>query len=248
MSLNALIGCFYILVIGIATTFAADSAPLLTATGQPILTEDFSTGKLDKPWQPGGKPGAFTIVDGAMQGVCAADDSHGPSIGVPIEAKNLTVQFNVRFIKPGGVLFLVDGDSAFGGQAHLIRVGLSPKQAALQQDRGSLKSKADQKVLKDKAAKEKTKVAPPTAAQLADPSFYRTERIDAKPAKLVDGQWHTVLLEIAGNEVAAQIDGSIVLKGRASVADVKKSRIVFLVGNAGVAQFDNIKVWHNTPK
>jgi hypothetical protein len=208
--------------------------------GKLLLSEDFSSASLPAKWQPGGRPKSFSIVDGALQGVCSPEDSHGPSIGVPIEGRNLTIQFSVKLAKPGMVLFLVDGDSQFGGTAHLLRVALGAKFAALQQDRGSLESKQAQAAEKAKGHK----LSPPTKEQLADPKFYRTEMLDRKTANIADGKWHRVLVEIRGNEAVAKVD-DVVLRATGTVFDVKKSRIVFLIGLAGTMQIDNVKVWEN---
>ncbi|MBI5818388.1 MAG: hypothetical protein HZA88_05325 [Verrucomicrobia bacterium] len=224
---------------------AAEPVLLLTKPGKVLLSEDFSGASLPAKWQPGGRPKSFSIVDGVLQGVCPPDDGHGPAIGVPIEGRNLTIQFSVKMAKPGLVLFLVDGESQFGGTAHLLRVALGNKFAALQQDRGSLESKKAQAAEKAKAAKEGRKPAPPTPEQLADPKFYRTETLDRKPAKLDDGQWHHVLIEMRGNEAVAQVDG-VVLRATGTVFDAKKSRLVFLIGLSGTMLIDDVKVWENS--
>jgi hypothetical protein len=208
--------------------------------GKLLLSEDFSGASLPAKWQPGGRPKSFSIVDGALQGVCSLDDNHGPAISVPIEGRNLTIQFSVKLAKPGMVLFLVDGDSQFGGTAHLLRVALGAKFAALQQDRGSLESKQAQAAEKAKGHK----LAPPTKEQLADPKFYRTEMLDRKTVNIADGKWHRVLVEIRGNEAVAKVD-DVVLRATGTVFDVTKSRIVFLIGLAGTMQIDNVKVWDN---
>lgn len=231
------------LLLGPPASLAAESStPTGTKTDKLLLSEDFSGTDLPAKWQPGGQPKAFSIVEGALQGVCSADDHHGPAIGIPIEGKNLTIQFSVKFMKSGLVLFLVDGDSQYGGQAHLLRVALGDKFAALQQDRGSLESKKAQADEKAKAAKEKRKPTQPTKEQLADPKFYRTETLDRKTAVLGDGKWHQVRLEINGNEATAKID-DVELRAKGNVWDAHKSRLTFLVGLAGTMQFDNVKVW-----
>lgn len=227
-------------------TAAAEPRPLLTVPGQLLLADDFAGPAVPGRWQPGGRANAFTIVDGAMQGVCLADDSHGPSIGVPIEARDLTIQFAFKYAQPGNFLFLVDGESEFGGAAHLLRVGLSDRLLVLQQDRGTLASKQAQKREKDAAAKSGAKQPTPTKDQLADPKFYRTERLAAQPRKIADGQWHRVLVEISGNEVVAQVDDGPPLTATGTVIGAKKSRLVFLVGGAGTVLIDDVKVWEST--
>lgn len=224
---------------------AADKpSPPDAKSDQILVSEDFSGMAIPANWQPGGRANSFRIVEGALQGVCPPDDNHGPSIGVPIAGRNLVIECSIRLIKPGLILFLVDGDSQYGGQAHLLRVALGDKFAALQQDRGSLASKQAQAAEKAKAAKEGRKLLPPTKEQLADPQFYRTETLDRKPAQLGDGQWHHLRVAINGNAAEAKVD-DVVLRATGSVFDVKKSRLVFLIGLAGTMQLDNVKVWEH---
>lgn len=235
----------YVLLFSALTISAGEPQSLISKPGKLLLSEEFSGASMPAKWQLGGRPKSFSIVDGTLQGVCAPDDSHGPAICVPVEGRDLTLQFSVKFAKPGLVLFLVDGENKFGGTAHLLRVALGNKFAALQQDRGSLESKKAQAAEKAKAAKEGRKVTPPTKEQLADPKFYRTEMLDRKAADVTDGQWHHVLVEICGNDAVAQVDG-VVLRAKGSVFDEKKARIYFLIGMSGTMLVDNVKVWENS--
>jgi hypothetical protein len=91
-------------------------------------------------------------------------------------------------------------------------------------------------------------VPAPSPEQLADPQFYRTEMLGKQPAKTADGEWHEVLLELAGNDVLAQFDDLPPLRGKGTVFDTKKSRIVFLVGNSGEVLVSHVRVWENQPK
>jgi hypothetical protein len=217
-----------------ATTALADPGTLL-------LDETFSSPTLPAKWQPGGRPNSFSIVDGALRGVAQPDDAHGPAIGVPIEGHNLAVQFRVKFAQTGYFLFLIDGDSQFGGQAHLLRFALSPGTMQLAQDRGSLASKQEQKTVRDAAQKAGTKFPPPTQEQLADPKYYRTESLAKQPAKPTDGEWHNVHIELRGNEIVAQMDDMPPMHGTGTVLDVKKSRLTFLVAQSGDVRIDNVR-------
>lgn len=227
---------------------ASEPQPLMTQPGKLLLSEDFSGPELPAGWQPGGQANAFSIVDGALRGVCAPGDGHGPAIGAPIEGRNVTIRFAMKYVQSGNFLFLLDGQSQFGGAAHLLRVGLSPKLVVVQQDRGSTKSKLAQKVEKDKAAKAGVKAPTPTPGQLADPQFYRTERLAAQPREIADGQWHEVLVEVNGPEVVVQVDDGAPLVATSPVLDAGKSRVVFLVGGAATVLIDRVKVWENSPR
>jgi hypothetical protein len=178
----------------------------------------------------------------------AAEDSHGPSIGVPLAGRDLTIQIAMKYMKPGNFLFLLDGESQFGGAAHLLRVGLAPNLVVMQQDRGNPSSKLAQQREKEAAAKAGEKPPVATKEQLADPKFYRIERLGAQPRKVADARWHNVLVEVSGNQVVVQVDDGPPILATSTVLDMKKSRIVFLVGAAGTALIDNVKVWENSPR
>jgi len=225
---------------------AADELqPRFTKPVRQLLDEAFSSPTLAKPWEPGGRPGSFSITEGALKGVSAPDDSHGPSIGVPLDGRNFTIGFRFKYAKPGYFLFLLDGESRFGGAAHLLRVSLAPGQTLIQQDRGEPASHIAQGKEKREADKAGRKVPPPTKEQLADPKFYRVEKLASQPAKTGDGQWHRVLIEQHGNDVLVQVDDQPSLSATGTVIDAKKSRIVFLVGQSGTVLVDDVKVWEN---
>ena len=237
---------FLVLLVAIPCAIWADDLhPRITTSSKLILEESFSSPGIPKPWEPGGRKGAFSIVDGALQGVCPADDNHGPSIGVPIEGKNITVGFRFKYVKRGYFLFLLDGESQFGGSAHLLRVVLTPGQTAIAQDRGSPASKLAQKTAKDAAAKKGATVPQPTKEELTDPAFYRTERLASQPAKSGDGEWHNVLIEQNGNDVMVHVDEQPPLSATGTVLDMKKSRVVLLIGQAGTVQVYDVKIWEN---
>ena len=70
--------------------------------------------------------------------------------------------------EPGSyALMLIDGDSAFGGQAHLLRVAVSGDRLTIAQDRGSLASKMEQAKAKSAAKKAGQPMAKPTPATAA---------------------------------------------------------------------------------
>ena len=63
-----------------------------------------------------------------------------------------------------------------------------------------------------------------------------------KPAKLADGQWHTALIEVIGDEIAVQLDTGDTARAKHEMFDVDKSGLTLsLNGAAGL--FDDLKVW-----
>jgi hypothetical protein len=213
--------------------------PQLALLGKLWLEEHFPGAALPPNWQPGGRPNSFSVADGALRGVAQPDDLHGPAISAPIEAlRDLTVAFRMKFAEPGYFLFLIDGDSQFGGQAHLLRFALASGQEQLAQDRGTPASHVAQGAARAAAQKAGTKVPTPSPEELADPKFYRTESLGKQPAKTADGEWHQVL---------AQLDDLPPLRGKGTVLDVTKRRIVFLVGNSGTVLVSDVRVWEHQP-
>jgi hypothetical protein len=230
-----------------SAVFAGEQQPILTKTGKLLLSESFDAPAIPKNWVPGGHPNSFSIVDGALQGVCAPDDNHGPAISVPVSAHDITVSFREKSANDAYFLFLIDGESQFGGSAHLLRVAIPAGQAQVAQDRGTPASHIEQGKQRAELLKAGQKVPPPTKEQLADPKFYRTEMLAHEAGKFDDGQWHQVLVEVSGNKFAVQVDGLPALRGEGTVFDVQKSKLVFLVGHAGTVLIDDVKAWENEP-
>jgi hypothetical protein len=50
--------------------------------------------------------------------------------------------------------------------------------------------------------------------------------------------------KVRDNEAVAQVNG-VVLRAKGTVFNVKKSRLVFLIGLCGTMPIDNVKVWEN---
>jgi hypothetical protein len=217
----------------------------MTTTGKTLVSEDFSGAVIPSNWLPRGESNSFSIVDGALQGVCKPGGSHDPFVVVRLDAHDVTVRFSAKFVDPGVLLVMIDGHSdAFAGNTHLVRLTLKPKEVSLQQELGTPESKQAQKQQNAKVRGEGKKPAAPTTAQLADPKFYRTEQLGAQRTDLIAGQWHEVLLEINGGQLIAQIDNQVVLIADASVADAAKSRMALEVGK-GTVQIDNVLVSEN---
>jgi len=214
---------------------------LFSADPEILIDENFSGESLPSDWQPGGTKGSWTIIDGTLRGVANPNDSHGPSIGVPIKGENLVVEFDFRYATKGKgyFLFLIDGDSQFKGQAHLLRFAAHQNVATLMQDRGDPASKKAQKIAKDKNGGKRT---PPTKEQLADSGYYRIERLVTQKSIVSDGEWHHVKIELKGNLVTARVDQNPEISGKGTVLDVSKSRIVFLVGQSGDIRIDKVKI------
>lgn len=206
-----------------------------------LIHEDFSAAGLPKGWTTGGRANSWSVVDGALQGVCTKDDSHGPAIFAPLTGRDLAMSFRVKLDEKGNCLMLIDGESAFGGAAHLLRVSIYGNTLALAQDRGTPQSHIDQGKLRAALTKDGKKVPPPTAEQLADPQYYRTERLASAPLQAQPGAWIKLDVSLKGNDVTVTVNDKQKLTAQGTVFEVAKSRLVFLVGMGKKLWIDDVR-------
>ncbi|WP_395749883.1 family 16 glycoside hydrolase [Prosthecobacter sp.] len=213
----------------------------LPAFAGELIHEDFSASNLPKGWTTGGRAQSWTVQDGALQGICAKDDDHGPAVFAPLSGRDLNVSCKVKLDEKGNCLMLVDGESAFGGQAHLLRVSIYGNTLAIAQDRGSPQSHIEHGKLRAALAKEGKKLPPPTAEELADPKYYRTERLASAPLQAKPGEWVKLDVALRGNQVTVTVNDAQKLEAKGTVFEVEKSRLVFLVGQGRKLWIDDVK-------
>lgn len=72
------------------------------------------------------------------------------------------------------------------------------------------------------------------------------EAIDEKSVKLADGAWHTIVIEIQGGEMLAQIDNTHFIFGEKAGVEVPKTRFELISGGQH-AWFDDLKIWKAEP-
>ena len=207
-----------------------------------LINEDFAGPDLPKTWTPGGRAGSWTILNGTLQGACAPEDDHGPSISTPLLIKNTTLSFKLKREPGAYALMLIDGESVFGGQAHLLRVAVSGNTLTVAQDRGSPKSHLDQAKAKADAKKANQPPPPakPTALQLADPWFYRTEPLATAKLTSKPEEWLKIEVIVHGNSVTVTVNDKQMVTGKSTVLDVAKSKLVFLVGGGKKMWIDDV--------
>ncbi|MEP6670950.1 MAG: family 16 glycoside hydrolase [Chthoniobacter sp.] len=219
--------------------------PILACTSAfagELIDEDFSGPGLPQGWTTGGRANSWSVVDGALQGVCAKEDDHGPAVFAPLEGRDLSLSYKVKLDDQGNCLMLIDGESAFGGSAHLLRVSIYGNTLTIAQDRGTPQSHIEQGKLRAALAKEGKTVPPPMAEQLADPKFYRTERLASAPLQAKPGEWIKIDVTLKGNDVTVTANDSQKLTAKGTVLDAAKSRLVFLVGQAKTVWIDDVRV------
>ena len=207
-----------------------------------LIHEDFSVPNLPKGWTVGGRPNSWTVVNGTLQGVCAADDLHGPAVFAPVKAHDLHLSYKVKLDEKGNCLTLIDGESAFGGTAHLLRVSVYGNHIGLAQDRGMPQSHLDQAAAAAAARKEGKALPPPTPEQLANPKYYRTERLASELLKVKTDDWMKFDVVLKGNDVTVTVNDTQTLKATGTVLDVEKSRLVFLIGQGKKVWIDEVRV------
>lgn len=211
-----------------------------SAVAGELIHEDFSAAALPQGWSTGGRAQSWMVADGVLQGSCAADDDHGPAVFAPLSGHDLVVSCKVKLDAKGNCLMLIDGESAFGGSAHLLRVAIYGNSLSIAQDRGTPQSHLDQGAAKAAAKKAGKTLAPPTAEQLADPKFYRTERLATAKLDFKPGEWLKIDVVLKGNDVTVTLNEAQKLQAKGSVFDVAKSRLVFLVGQGKKLWIDEV--------
>lgn len=74
----------------------------------------------------------------------------------------------------------------------------------------------------------------------------KAETLAEKKIAIAPGQWHTMLIEIAGKEMLAQLDGKDVLVGSHDGIAVQNANFGLTVSGES-ASFRNLRVWQGTP-
>lgn len=206
-----------------------------------LVSDDFAGTELSKQWTLGGRAGSWSIVDGTLQGACAPEDDHGPSISTPLVTKNVTLSFKLKREPGVYALMLIDGESVFGGQAHLLRVAVNGNNLTIAQDRGSPKSHLDQAKAKAAAKKAGQPLPKPTPTELADPWYYRTEVLATAKLTSKPEEWLHIEVIAHGNGVTVTINDKQMITAKSTVLDVAKSKLVFLAGNGKKLWIDDVQ-------
>ncbi|HWB00670.1 MAG TPA: hypothetical protein VG713_19385 [Pirellulales bacterium] len=219
--------------------------PVMTTAGKLLVSEDFSTAGIPASFRSPRTPNAFAIAAGALQATSQAGQPSSTHGVFAIEAHDLTIAFKVKFLQPANLFVGVDGYSElFRGNTHLVRFSLTPESMGWDQKRGGPASKHAVGEAMKAARLAKQPLPAPTAEQLADPTFFRTEELAAVPIDCDVGSWHDVLLEINGNDLVAQVDGQTLL-ATSTVADAAKNRIGFGMVKRATLLIDDVRIWDN---
>jgi hypothetical protein len=222
--------------------------PLISTTGKVLVSEDFSGAEIPAVFRTLESAESFSIAEGALQAVSRAGQKRSTHGVIVAKAHDLTISFMVKFTAPGALYVGVDGyKETFKGNTHLVRFELTPESMAWDQHRGGPESKhaVGEAMKAARAAKQELPKA--TAEQLADPSFFRIEALASKKIVCAANEWHEVMIEVSGNELAAQVDGEKLL-ATAAEADSMKSRIGIGLTQRGTVLIDRVRIYENTPR
>lgn len=160
--------------------------------------------------------GVLAVAEGALRSSELASEKHAAAFRRPLPLKDCAIQVDFKFA--GATMFHLGFDPAPGElkkKGHLFSLMVTPEQWSITEHVDKADPKSKNAVLAKSAAK-----------------FARD-------------QWHTLMLEVKGDQVVARVDGREALRANAKDFHVKKPGLVFRVmGKDGAAMlFDNVKVW-----
>ena len=196
------------------------SKPLAALTGKPVRFASGFTGWRYNEGPTTGKSGMWKLVDGTFKGIESPDAHHPATASFGIQFKDAVIQCDVR----------LDDAPAEGRLYRSIFVKATDVKdyvCALNVGAGGLNALAYDDSRKDPKSKQREKFPPLRAAV---------------PVKL--GEWHTVVLEIKGEEIVGSLDGKSVTL-TSPLIGVDKHSVMIGVGTE--ASFRNFRVWEALP-
>ena len=229
--------CLMMAVTG-KTIFAVDSAPLLAKPGKPLFEDNFARAEMAPKWRVG--KGFFAVKDGAVSIAENPDDKHGAYAYVTpgFLYKDIITEFSVK-MDGARTCSLMVNDSKYkeSHAGHILKASLSAGKVNVADWKyGAMKNDIYEK-MKDTAtlAEEKKKLRAGIKDKSAD------FKVDLDLSK-----WHTVRVEIVGDEMLVSLDGkpAAYLKSE-GINHATKNAIGFEVGGKSV-EVKEMKVWEAT--
>ncbi|MCP4846410.1 MAG: hypothetical protein GY899_00490 [Verrucomicrobiaceae bacterium] len=205
-----------------------DLTPVISRQGALIFKDDFGGAKIGSEWKPlhGTR---WKIVDGSLRGEPSTEEyqqeqigrgnkSHSgrtPSSRLMVKTDDCIMLFRFKLTNGlSGAHFGFNDGSFKTGTGHVCRFTVSTRKGlTLQKDRNA-KLKGD------------------TDKTLA------TSEFNLKP-----DIWHWMMLEILGDQMAAQLSGAPVLKARHPRVGIHRDQVNLPTRGGGVILYDNVRVW-----
>lgn len=234
ISLLVLPGVLLIAGVGILSAGESepDVIPVISRPGALVFKDDFGKGKIGPEWKPlhGTR---WKIVEGTLRGepstkeyqqaqIAKGNKSHSgrtPSSRLLVPADNCIMLFRFKLTDGlSGAHFGFNDGSFKTGTGHVCRFTVSTRKGLTLQKDKNAKLKADM----DKTL--------------------ATSNFNLKP-----DIWYWMMLEIVGNQMAAQVSGGAVLKAHHARIDIPKDQINLPTRGGGIIFYDHVRVWKALP-
>ncbi len=224
-----------LLLLPIVHLFASDKStpdvfPVISKAGDLIFSDDFDNAEINPKWVPlhGTQ---WAVVEGVLQGkpsteefqqkrIAAGNKSHSggtPSSRLMVEADDCIMLFRFKLSDTlKGAHFGFNDGTFQSGTGHVCRFTTSTSGLTLQ---------------KDKNAKVKGDV---------------DEQLVANDFPLKEDTWYWMMLEVIGDQIAAQVSGSPVLRAQHPRIDTPKDQINLPTRGGGTIYYDHVRVWRSS--
>jgi hypothetical protein len=220
-------------------SLAAESAPVMAQPGKQLFADDFARGDMAPKWRVG--KGFFTVKDGVVSIAENPDDKHPAYAYVTpnFQFKDIVAEFSVR-LEGGKSCSLMVNDTKYkeSHAGHILKATVASGKVNLADWKtGAMKNEIFEK-MKDPSTTDDEK------KKLRE--SIKDKSADFKVAADMS-QWHTVRVEIVGDEMLVSIDGKPAgyLKSE-GIDHPTKNAIGFEVGGK-TADVKDVKVWEATP-
>ena len=211
--------------------FSPDISPVISKAGELIFSDDFDHAEINPKWVPlhGTQ---WAVIDGALQGkpstdefqqnrIAAGDKAHSgrtPSSRLMVESDDCIMLFRFKLSDTlKGAHFGFNDGTYQTGTGHVCRFAATTSGLTLQ---------------KDKNAKIKDDV---------------DEELVANDFPLKEDTWYWMMVEVIGDQIAAQVSGSPVLRAQHSRIDTPKDQINLPTRGGGTIYYDHVRVWAASP-
>jgi hypothetical protein len=224
-----------LLLFGAVTLVADDTkpdvTPVISRAGDVIFEDDFDKADIRSEWVPlhGTR---WTIVDGVRRGepstkeyqqeqIAKGNKRHSggtPSSRLMVRTDDCILLFRFKLTDGlKGAHFGFNDGTFKSGTGHVCRVTATTNQGLTLQKDKNAKLKGD-----------------------------KDETLIASSFNLKPNTWYWMMLEVVGDQMAAQISGGPVLRARHARIDMPKGQINLPTRGGGVIFYDHVRVWKAT--